>query len=84
MKIFIDDINTPAKTTVETAIIVNDKIETRVVPNPDFQKWRTLDQALLGWLLSSISKDIHTKVTKAFVSLKSSQLWNSLEKLFGS
>ena len=83
MEIFLDDSSNPSKKTVTETIIVVDKTETRIISKPNFQQWRRLDQALLGWLLSSISKDIHTQVTKVLVSLTSAQL-SYLEKLFGS
>ena len=84
MELFLDDNTTPPAKTVTEVLTIDNKSVTRVTPNPHFQQWRRLDQALLGWLLSSISKDIHTQVTKVSVSLTSSQLWSSLEKLFGS
>lgn len=51
------------------------------VLNPTFAQWHQLDQSLLGWLLSSISKEVHAQVTNLTTSQK---LWNSLEKLFGN
>ena len=46
-------------------------------PNPNYQ-------ALLGWMLSSISEEILTQVNKVSITPTSFQLWTSLAKLFRS
>lgn len=51
------------------------------IPNPEYQHWRRLDQALLGWIKSSISPEVQTQLTQTETCL---QLWNSLSRLFGT
>lgn len=40
--------------------------------------WQRLDSALLGWMLYSVSKEVHIKLVTTF------QLWTSSAKTFGS
>ena len=84
MEIFIDGTVTPPPTTiVETSNVAGRTVE-QLVPNPEYRLWRRLDQALLAWILSLVSKDIRTQVSKVSVTFTSHQLWSSLERLFGS
>ena len=84
MNIFIDGTVTPPPTTiVETSNVAGRTVE-HLVPNPEYRLWRRLDQALLAWILSLVSKDIRTQVSKVSVTFTSHQLWSSLERLFGS
>ncbi|OVA14795.1 hypothetical protein BVC80_1149g1 [Macleaya cordata] len=47
--------------------------------NPDFTKWEEQDQILLGWLLSSLSDTILSRL----VGLSTSrEVWSALEKRF--
>ena len=69
---------------VKTTTQVNNQSHETLEPNPDYQIWRRADQALLGWMLSSISKEILTQVNQVSIAPTSFQLWTSLAKLFGS
>ena len=85
MESFIDGTVLPPPTTiVETNTSVDGRTIEKLVPNPEYRLWRRLDQALLAWILSSISRDIHTQVSKVSITFTSQQLWSSLERLFGS
>ena len=85
MESFIDGTVLPPPTTiVETSTSVDGRTIEKLVPNPEYRLWRRLDQALLAWILSSISRDIHTQVSKVSITFTSQQLWSSLERLFGS
>ena len=53
---------------------------TQVIENPEFITWKSQDQTLLGWLLSSISEGTLGLV----ITLDSSYaVWKTLEKKFG-
>lgn len=73
-----------APSEVVTEHVAGNSTGTREVVNPDFMVWRRLDQALVGWLLSSITKEVLTQVNKVSSSVTAFQLWASLEKLFGT
>lgn len=47
--------------------------------NLEYQRWRRFDQAFLVWILSSVSKEIHTLISKVSMTFTSHQLWSSLE-----
>ncbi|KAH9801545.1 retrovirus-related pol polyprotein from transposon RE1 [Citrus sinensis] len=55
--------------------------ELRSEENPEFTTWRSQDQVLLGWLLSSMSEGIITLVFKLETSLG---VWKAIEVQFGS
>ncbi|KAK9200295.1 hypothetical protein WN944_015492 [Citrus x changshan-huyou] len=53
---------------------------TQQVENPEYQIWRSQDQTLLGWLLSSLSEGILSLVINCESSF---DIWKTLEKKFG-
>ena len=53
---------------------------TQKIDNPEFQNWRSLDQTLLGWLLSSITEGTLSLVISC---TSSCDVWKTLEKKFG-
>ncbi|KAH9688627.1 retrovirus-related pol polyprotein from transposon RE1 [Citrus sinensis] len=73
----IDDSVTPPPTHI--AQRVGDDI--RSVENSDFISWRSQDQVLLGWLLSSMSKGI---ISLVFNLETSREVWKAIEVQFGS
>lgn len=75
------DIQPPPKTVQEDVAIEQANIATpQWILNPDYQQWHRLDQALLGWILSSISPNVQ----RAVVKQTSFQLWASFGNLFDS
>ena len=57
----------------QTAQADSQSIE-NMVPNPEYHLWRQVDQVLLGWILSYISKEILTRVNKVFLAPISCQI----------
>ena len=55
--------------------------EFRYVENPEFITWRSQDQVLLGWLLSSMSEGIISMVFNLETSL---EVWKAIKVQFGS
>ncbi|KAL9459538.1 hypothetical protein AB3S75_002855 [Citrus x aurantiifolia] len=55
--------------------------ELRSVENPEFATWRSQDQVLLGWLLSSMSEGI---ISLVFNLETSREVWKAIEVQFGS
>ncbi|KAL9443488.1 hypothetical protein AB3S75_016782 [Citrus x aurantiifolia] len=55
--------------------------ELRSVENPEFATWRSQDQVLLGWLLSSMSEGI---INLVFNLETSREVWKAIEVQFGS
>ena len=53
---------------------------TQKINNPEYQNWRSLDQTLLGWLLSSINEGTLSLVISCTSSF---DVWKTLEKKFG-
>ncbi|KAH9670341.1 putative LRR receptor-like serine/threonine-protein kinase [Citrus sinensis] len=53
---------------------------TQQIENPEYQIWRSHDQILLGWLLSTLSEGILSLVINCE---SSSGVWKTLEKKFG-
>jgi hypothetical protein len=49
--------------------------------NPDFEDWQAHDQALLGWLMNSMTVDIATQVLHCETS---KQLWDEAQSLAGA
>jgi hypothetical protein len=49
--------------------------------NPEYANWLTRDQALLGYLLSSLSRDVLMSVTMAVASVEA---WHTLEGMYDS
>ncbi|GAU35703.1 hypothetical protein TSUD_258780 [Trifolium subterraneum] len=49
--------------------------------NPDFEDWQANDQALLGWLMNSMTVDIATQVLHCETS---KQLWDEAQSLAGA
>ncbi|KAH9677219.1 retrovirus-related pol polyprotein from transposon RE2 [Citrus sinensis] len=74
---FIDDAVTPPPSHI--AQRVDDKL--RSVENPEFTTWRSQDQVLLGWLLSSMSEGIISLVFNLETSL---EVWKTTKVQFGS
>ena len=74
---FIDDSATPPPSHIAQRI--GDDI--RSVENPEFVIWRSQDQVLLGWLLSSMSEGIISLVFNLETSVK---VWKAIETQFGS
>lgn len=74
---FIDDSATPPPSRI--AQMIGDDI--RFVENPEFVIWRSQDQVLLGWLLSSMSEGIISLVFNLETSVK---VWKAIETQFGS
>ena len=50
------------------------------IDNPEYQNWRSQDQTLLGWMLSSISEGTLNLVINCGSSF---DVWRTLEKKFG-
>lgn len=48
--------------------------------NPEFIKWNSADQLLMGWLYSSMTLEIAMKVMGC---TSASKLWKSVEESFG-
>lgn len=48
-----------------------------MVKNPEFSKWMSTDQLLMGWRYSSITPDIATRVMG---TVKSNELWTAIEE----
>lgn len=60
-------------------IEVTTETEKRLEPNPLYEEWITIDQALCGWLFGSMTPAIVADV----VSFKTSrEVWKALEKVF--
>ncbi|KAH9663759.1 retrovirus-related pol polyprotein from transposon RE1 [Citrus sinensis] len=74
---FIDGSITPPSSHI--AQRVDDEL--RSVENPKFITWRSQDQVLLGWLLSSMSEGIISLVFNLETSL---EVWKAIEVQFGS
>ncbi|KAL9411275.1 hypothetical protein AB3S75_044965 [Citrus x aurantiifolia] len=74
---FIDGSITPPSSHI--AQRVDDEL--RSVENPEFITWRSQDQVLLGWLLSSMSEGIISLVFNLETSL---EVWKAIEVQFGS
>ncbi|KAH9779182.1 retrovirus-related pol polyprotein from transposon RE2 [Citrus sinensis] len=74
---FIDDAVTPPPSHI--AQRVDDEL--RSVENPEFITWRSQDQVLLGWLLSSMSEGIISLVFNLEMSL---EVWKAIKVQFGS
>jgi hypothetical protein len=53
----------------------DDKEET-IVPNPDPQTWKVMDQQILGFLLSSMTKDVLSQVTACRTT---NETWKMIE-----
>ena len=53
---------------------------TQRIENPEYQIWRSQDQFLLGWLLSTLSEGILSHVVNCESSFG---VWKTLEKKFG-
>ena len=73
----IDDSITPPPSHITQR--VGDDV--RSVENPDFISWRSKDQVLLGWLLSSMSEGI---ISLVFNLETSREVWKAVEVQFGS
>lgn len=50
-------------------------------PNPEYINWVTRDQALLGYILSSLTREVLMGVTTAMTS---ADVWSSLAAMYGS
>ena len=74
---FIDGSITPPSSHI--AQRVDDEL--RSVENPEFITWRSQDQVLLGWLLSSLSEGIISLVFNLETSL---EVWKAIKVQFGS
>ncbi|KAH9646463.1 retrovirus-related pol polyprotein from transposon RE2 [Citrus sinensis] len=74
---FIDNAVTPPPSHI--AQRVDDKL--RSVKNPEFTTWRSQDQVMLGWLLSSMSEGIISLVFNLETSL---EVWKTIKVQFGS
>ena len=74
---FIDDSTTPPPSHIAQRI----RDDIRSVENPEFVIWRSQDQVLLGWLLSSMSEGIISLVFNLETSL---EVWKAIETQFGS
>jgi hypothetical protein len=49
--------------------------------NPDYVRWHTHDQALLRYLLSSVTREVLMGITTAS---SSTEAWSTLEEMYGS
>jgi hypothetical protein len=67
---------TPAKT-----IQVKTGDTTTEQPNPEYARWVSRDQALLGYLLSSLTREVLMGVTTLNTS---AEVWSSLEGMFST
>ncbi|KAH9769752.1 retrovirus-related pol polyprotein from transposon RE2 [Citrus sinensis] len=74
---FIDDSTTPPPSHIAHRI----EDDLRSVENPKFATWRSQDQVLLGWLLSSMSEGI---ISLVFNLETSREVWKAIEVQFGS
>lgn len=54
--------------------------EPQLVENLEYLYWQQLDNALLGWIRSSISSEVQIQITQSDTCV---QAWNSLCRLFG-
>lgn len=59
----------------------NNNQRVTTLPNPDFLIWQRQDQALMSWLLSSMTKEVLGHVTSCTLSL---ELWRDIESSFSS
>ncbi|XP_062179918.1 uncharacterized protein LOC133884494 [Phragmites australis] len=59
---------------------IKDK-DRKKVPNPAFEEWDAVDQQILSFLLSSLSREILIQVSTASTA---AQAWRSIEDIFGS
>ena len=73
---FIDDLTTPPPSHIAQRI----EDDLRSVENPEFATWRSHDQVLLGWLLSSMSEGIISLVLNLETSR---EVWKAIEVQFG-
>ena len=77
----LEDFITGDKPTPEKYLILaGANGSTQKVDNPEYQNWRSLDQTLLGWLLSSINEGTLSLVINCASSF---DVWKTLEKKFG-
>ncbi|KAL9431979.1 hypothetical protein AB3S75_027064 [Citrus x aurantiifolia] len=74
---FIDNSATPPPSHIAQRI----EDDLRSVENPEFATWRSQDQVLLGWLLSSMSEGI---ISLVFNLETSREVWKAIEVQFGS
>mgnify|MGYP001941800057 CR=1 FL=1 len=74
---FIDDSVTPPPSHIAQRI----SDDLRSVENPEYVTWRSQDQMLLGWLLSSMSEGIISLVFSLETSLA---VWKAIKVQFGS
>lgn len=51
-----------------------------MISNPEFQKWNSSDQLLMGWLYTSMTPEIAMKVMGCKTS---NNLWIEVEESFG-
>ncbi|KAL9447356.1 hypothetical protein AB3S75_014926 [Citrus x aurantiifolia] len=77
----LEDFVTGAKSVPDKCLLLTEADgSTQQIENPEYQIWRSQDQTLLGWLLSSLSEGILSLVINCESSF---DIWKTLEKKFG-
>lgn len=76
MEDLIDGTNHPL-----VRLIVQAENNQIIADNPDYMSWQIKDQALISWLLSSVTKRILGTITSYITSRK---VWTTLERYFAS
>lgn len=61
------EIQKPAKM-IQESVGEGSSSKTVTKVNPDYQLWRRIDQALLGWMMCSISPEVHNQISKPLTS----------------
>jgi hypothetical protein len=65
----------------KTAEVENSEKEKKTISNPDYEVWHACDQAVMGWLVKSMSQDILAQVVG---QEHASEVWATVEDLFSS
>jgi hypothetical protein len=77
----LEDIFTGAEKMPAKLISVKTGDTTSEEPNPEYIRWMARDQALLGYLLSSLTREVHMSLTTITTSTAA---WSTLHEMFGT
>ncbi|KAL2517992.1 Glutamate receptor [Abeliophyllum distichum] len=65
---------------ISTQITIEAGVMVRSSPNPEYSRWMSVDQLLMGWLYSSMSSEI---VMRVMGCNSSSELWRAINENYG-
>jgi hypothetical protein len=77
----LEDLLTGINRMSAKTIAVKNGDSTTVQANPEYTKWVTCDQALLGYIMASLSRDVLMSVATHTTSAK---VWGALTGMFGT